>query len=296
MKALLFPGQGSQIVGMCSDFYRNFSEVKNIFLEADDILKIKLSKLILEGPEDELKLTENTQPAIMTASYSIFKVLRNEFNLDVKSFKYFAGHSLGEYSALVCAESLTFKDSLFLLRERGKAMQQAVPDGEGAMLAVLGCKIEEVSKYINDLKEESVCEIANDNAEGQIIVSGEIKKIKKKSILLPVSAPFHCSLMKNAEQIMKEKITSINFKNPLIEIISNVTAKPHDNEENIKKLLISQICSKVRWRESILFMSQNKINDFIEIGPGKILSGMLKRIVKNYNSTSINSIEDAKKL
>ena len=185
-------------------------------------------------------------------------------------------------------------------------MQQAVPDGEGAMLAVLGCKIEEVSKYINDLKEESVCEIANDNAEGQIIVSGEIKKInelqqnlkkiKKKSILLPVSAPFHCSLMKNAEQIMKEKITSINFKNPLIEIISNVTAKPHDNEENIKKLLISQICSKVRWRESILFMSQNKINDFIEIGPGKILSGMLKRIVKNYNSTSINSIEDAKKL
>jgi [acyl-carrier-protein] S-malonyltransferase len=208
MKALLFPGQGSQIVGMGQEFYNNFDIVKKLFNEADEKLKFKISKLILEGPSSDLKLTKNTQPAILTVSYSIYSVLIKEFNFDLKDIKYFAGHSLGEYSALLCAGSLSFSDSLFLLHERGKAMQAAVPIGEGGMLAILGLSIIEIENYISQIKNSGVCELANDNSEGQIIVSGNIKLInelnenlkkdKKKSIILPVSAPFHCSLMKKA--------------------------------------------------------------------------------------------------
>lgn len=304
MKALLFPGQGSQIVGMGSEFYKNFDFVKKIFKEADETLKINITKIILEGPEEELKLTENTQPAIMVVSYSIFQVMKKEFGLDINNFKYFAGHSLGEYSALVSNESLKFSDALYLLRERGKAMQAAVPIGQGGMLAVLGCNFDEVNKFILNLDGDDVCEIANDNADGQIILSGKISSIKKmqlilkenkkKSILLPVSAPFHSSLMKSAAELMKNKITSVNFKDPKIEIISNVTASPEKNSTNIKKLLIDQIFSKVRWRESIINMSKNGITHFVEVGPGKVLSGLVKRIEKNLFSASINSIEDIK--
>ena len=174
MKAILFPGQGSQIVGMGSEFYNNFSSVKNIFLEADDIVNFKLSKIILEGPVNELKLTQNTQPSILLVSYAIFTVLKNEFNFSLKKIKYFAGHSLGEYSALLCANAINFKDALHLLFERGKAMQQAVPVGQGGMLAVLGATVDEINNCISQLKNKSVCEIANDNAEGQIIISGNI--------------------------------------------------------------------------------------------------------------------------
>ena len=306
MNAILFPGQGSQIVGMGSEFYNKFEIVKKIFKEADEKLNFKISKIILEGPEEKLKLTQNTQPAILTVSYAIFSVLKKEFNFDFKSTNFFAGHSLGEYSALVCAESLKFSDALFLLFERGKAMQEAVPVGQGSMIAVLGLKINEINDLIKEVKTDGVCEIANDNADGQMIISGDNKSInslqillkenKKKFIPLNVSAPFHCSLMKPAAVKMKEKINSVNFKKPLFDIICNVTSQPENNAENIKKLLIEQICSTVRWRESVINMSKEKIMNFIEIGPGKVLSGMIKRTVKNTNCFSINSIDDMKKI
>ena len=306
MKAILFPGQGSQVVGMGSEFYNNFSSVKEIFNSADEKLKFKLSKVILEGPEDQLKLTQNTQPAILTVSYAIFKILKEEFNYNFENTKYFAGHSLGEYSALLCAGSLSFEDALYLLFERGKSMQEAVPVGKGGMLAVLGSENEETEDCIKKIKSKGVCEIANDNAPGQIIVSGNIELIqelqnilkenKKKSIMLPVSAPFHCSLMNAAATNMKSKIENVNFTKPNYEIITNVSASPTNDPADIKKLLVEQIYSKVRWRESILYMSNQNINEYLEIGPGKVLTGLVKRILPSANSSSINSIEDIKNI
>ena len=307
MSALLFPGQGSQVVGMGSEFYKNFGLVKDIYKEADEKLKYQISKIILEGPVDQLQLTQNTQPAILTVSYSIYKVLKDEFGFDFKSFKYFSGHSLGEYSALVCSEALSFSDALYLLHERGKAMQAAVPVGKGSMIAVLGLKINEINNMIKNREDKKgICEIANDNADGQVIVSGEkdaiqslqasLKEKRIKSIPLKVSAPFHCSLMKPAAEIMKEKINKIKFNNPLFEIINNVTAKAERDSNIIKKLLIDQIFSTVKWRESLVNMSETGIKNFIEIGPGKALTGMVKRTIKNANYFSINSIADIKNL
>jgi [acyl-carrier-protein] S-malonyltransferase len=304
MNAILFPGQGSQVVGMGSEFYKNFDITKEIFNEADDKLNYKISKIILEGPEDQLKLTQNTQPAILTVSYAIFSVLKKEFNFNFEFTKFFAGHSLGEYSALVCSESLKFDDALFLLFERGKAMQSAAPLGKGSMIAVLGSSIEEIKNFIKELKTQGICEIANDNAEGQTIISGDVdsinslkfilKKNKKKFIPLNVSAPFHCSLMNPAAESMKSKIDAINFKKPIFDIVSNVTSMPENNPDTIKKLLIKQIYSTVRWRESIINISKEKVTDFIEIGPGKVLTGMVKRTVKDINCFSINTINDIK--
>ena len=306
MKAILFPGQGSQVVGMGSEFYNNFSSVKEIFNSADEKLKLKLSKVILEGPEDQLKLTQNTQPAILTVSYAIFKILKEEFNYNFENTKYFAGHSLGEYSALLCSGSLSFEDALYLLFERGKSMQEAVPVGKGGMLAVLGSENEEIEDCIKKIKSKGVCEIANDNAPGQIIVSGNIELIqelqnilkenKKKSIMLPVSAPFHCSLMNVAATNMKSKIENVNFTKPNYEIIANVTASPTNDPAEMKKLLVEQIYSKVRWRESILYMANQNITEYLEIGPGKVLTGLVKRILPSTNSSSINSIEDIKNI
>ena len=307
MKTLIFPGQGSQSVGMGQDLYKNFNLVKKVFKEADEKLNYPISKIILEGPESDLKLTKNTQPAILTISYSIFKLISEEFNIEMKDIKYFAGHSLGEYSALVSLKSLNFSDAVYLLHERGKSMQESVPDGKGSMLAVMGVKIEDLEKYIKEIGiNKGVCEIANDNSENQIILSGdkaaidEINKIlknnKKKSIFLPVSAPFHCSLMNPAAIKMEAKINQTNFKNPHIDLISNVTAEPVRDSEKIKKLLVKQIFSKVRWRESVLFMIKNGVNEFIEIGPGKVLSGLVKRISDKVSSKSINTIEDIKNL
>ena len=307
MNALLFPGQGSQIVGMGSEFYENFDVVKTIFKEADEKLNYSISKIILEGPENELQLTQNTQPAILTVSYSIFKVLKEEFGFEFKNFSYFAGHSLGEYSALVCAESLSFNNAVYLLNERGKAMQEAVPVGKGSMLAVLGIKAEELNNMIQNINlKEGICEIANDNANGQIIISGDkdsiqsfhnlLKEKKIKSIPLKVSAPFHCSLMKPAAEIMKNKINKVKFDDPIIRIINNVTARAEKNSKTIKDLLINQIYSTVRWRESLLNMENDGVKNFIEIGPGKALIGMVKRTIKNSNCFSINSIADIKKI
>ena len=306
MSVLLFPGQGSQTVGMGLEFYNSFDLVKKIFKQADEKLDYSISKIILEGPADKLQLTENTQPAILTVSYSIFKVLTDEFGLNLNNSKYFAGHSLGEYSALLCSGSLGFDDALYLLRERGKAMQEAVPVGQGSMIAVLGLKTNEIFDLIKEKNYEGICEIANDNAEGQVILSGDRKTIdlfkmhlkekKIKTIPLKVSAPFHCILMKPASVTMKEKILKTNFIKPKYKIVNNVTANIEEEPNSIKDLLIKQIYSTVRWRESIIFMSKMGEKNFIEIGPGKALTGMVKRTIDNANCFSINSITDIKNL
>ena len=305
MKAVLFPGQGSQFVGMASDFYKKFNSVKEIFKIVDKTLGYSLSELILNGPEEELKLTKNTQPAIMTVGVSIFNVLKKEFSINLNDAIFFAGHSLGEYTALVCAGSLTLERAAYLLNERGKAMQEAVPDGNGSMTAVLGMTIDELEKELSLLPKEEICEIANDNSNGQIVVSGttnankilitNLKKRKKKGIVLPVSAPFHCSLMQKASEKMKDKIENTAFIKPTPSIISNVTAGAESDISRIKLLLVEQITSRVRWRESVDFMINKGVKDFIEIGPGKVLSGLVKKINSDVKISNINSLEDIKK-
>ena len=306
MKAIIFPGQGSQKAGMASEFQGNFKIVKDIFDRGDEALNFSLSKIILNGSDEDLKKTEITQPAILITSFAIFSVLKKEFNYDLSKTKYIAGHSLGEYSALVASDSLSLEDGLKLVHERGKLMQAAVPQGEGAMLAVMGLDINELDSLIKKFDKKGICEIANDNSPGQIILSGDkqtlvafsnyLKVEKKRSIFLPVSAPFHCTLMKPAAERMKLFLEKTNFKNPNIQLISNVTALPVEKDSNIKDLLYKQIFSQVRWRESVNFMINNNIDDFIEIGPGKVLSGLVKRTNDKVLTRSITKIDDIKNL
>ncbi len=306
MFSVIFPGQGSQMVGMGKELYDKYELVKNLFKEADETLNFSLTKLILHGPKDDLNLTINTQPAIFLISYSIFSIVKKEFNIDLNKAKFFAGHSLGEYSALSCAGYLEFPETLKILRIRGNAMQNAVPKGQGGMLAILGSTVETIEKILVDNKENFEAQIANDNSEGQIVISGknndlekliEILKINSiKNIKLPVSAPFHCSLMSNATDIMKKELHKINFKNGVNKLISNVTAKEISNTEDLKSLLIKQIENRVRWRESVINMIENNVNHFIEIGPGKVLSGLVKRISKDVKINTINNNEDIVKL
>ena len=304
MFSVIFPGQGSQLVGMGSDLYNKYSIVQNLFKEADETLGFSLSNLILNGPKEELNLTENTQPAIFLLSYSIFKLVKEEFNIDLNRASFFAGHSLGEYSALACAESLSFTKTLKILKIRGKAMQSAVPKGEGGMVAVLGSKIKIIENIIEENKTKYDCYIANDNSEGQIVLSGNIKDLERmiidlkssniKNIRLPVSAPFHCKLMKKATIEMNREMLDLNFEEPKNILISNVTGKEITNSNQLKDLLVKQIESRVRWRESVLLMISKGINQFIEIGPGKVLSGLIKRIDKNVKVSTINTEEDIK--
>tara|TARA_B100001175_G_scaffold294209_1_gene281264 strand:+ start:411 stop:1337 length:927 start_codon:yes stop_codon:yes gene_type:complete len=306
MFSVVFPGQGSQLVGMGKEFYDKYDLVKNLFKESDEVLGFSLSKIILEGPKDELDLTINTQPAIFLISYSIFQLIKKEFNIDLSKAKYFAGHSLGEYSALSCAGYLSFTETIQILRKRGDAMQNAVPNREGGMLAVLGSTVETVEKILEDNQKKFIVEIANDNSEGQIVLSGKIVDLDKlieilkskniKNIKLPVSAPFHCKLMNSATEVMKKEIFKINFQDSKNILISNVNAEEALNKDEIKKLLIKQIESRVRWRESVQKMIDRGVNHFIEIGPGKVLSGLIKRINKTVKINSINSDSDIKDL
>ena len=306
MFSVIFPGQGSQVVGMGKEFFEKHEIVKKLFKEADEILEFSLSKLILEGPNDDLDLTVNTQPAIFLISYSIFQVVKQNFNINLNEAKYFAGHSLGEYSALSCAGYLNFGETIKILRVRGDAMQNSVPKGEGGMLAVLGSKIEDVEKILSDNQNNFVAQVANDNSNGQIVLSGKTKDLqilseflkdnKIKNIKLPVSAPFHCSLMSKATMVMTEELQKINFKQSENILISNVTAEEISNTKDLKHLLIKQIEKRVRWRESILNMINKGVNQFIEIGPGKVLSGLVKRINKDVKISSINSQSDIESL
>jgi len=306
MFSVIFPGQGSQTIGMGKEFFDKFELVKELFKEADNILNIPLSKIILEGPKTDLDLTINTQPAIFLISYSIYNVIKKEFNIDLSKAKYFAGHSLGEYSALSCSGYLNFSDTLKLLRARGDAMQNAVPKGEGGMLAVLGSTIDKIEKILNENKEKFKIEIANDNSEGQLVLSGKNNEIDKlievlksnniKNIKLPVSAPFHCQLMDKATEIMKNEIEKVNFGDSKNILISNVTGEEILNKDQLKILLIQQIENRVRWRESVINMINKGINHFIEIGPGKVLSGLVKRINKDVKINTINSESDIKDL
>ena len=304
MFSVIFPGQGSQLVGMGKDLHDKHSLVQDLFKEADDTLGFSISKLILEGPKEDLDLTENTQPAIFLVSYSIFKLIKEEFKIDLNKASFFAGHSLGEYSALTSAGSLSFSDTLRILKIRGNAMQSSVPKGVGGMVAVLGSEIETIEKIITDNKDKYECYIANDNSMGQIVLSGKIDDLEKmmgdlkaaniKNIKLPVSAPFHCKLMSKATLVMNEEIVKLNFKEPENKLISNVTGKEISDSKELKDLLVKQIESRVRWRESVLLMIEKGVTQFIEIGPGKVLSGLVKRIDKNVKVSAINSEEDIK--
>ena len=306
MFSVIFPGQGSQIVGMGKEFYTKFDTVKKLFNDADEILGFSISNLILEGPKDKLDLTENTQPAIFLVGYSIFQLLKKEFNIDLNKASFFAGHSLGEYTALASANALSFSDTLRILKIRGNAMQSAVPKGEGGMVAVLGSEVKKIETIIEENKNKYECFIANDNSNGQLVVSGNNIEIEKfildlksnsiKNIKLPVSAPFHCKLMKKATEIMAKEIDKLEFRDPENILISNVTAKEITSSSALKDLLIKQIESRVRWRESLILMINKGVSQFIEIGPGKILSGLVKRIDRNVITNSINNEEEIKKI
>jgi len=306
MFSVIFPGQGSQTVGMGKEFFEKYGIVKKLFQQADEALDFSISKMILEGPRENLDLTANTQPAIFLVSYSIFKVIKDEFNINLNEAKYFAGHSLGEYSALSCAGYLDFEKTIKILRVRGEAMQNSVPKGKGGMLAVLGVKIEDIEKILKDNEKKFYAQIANDNSDGQIVLSGKnedlesvskfLKDNKIKNIKLPVSAPFHCELMTKATEIMRKELENVDFKKTNNTLISNVTADEILDVKDLKDLLISQIEKKVRWRESIINMVNYGVSQFIEIGPGKVLSGLIKRINKDVKITSINNQSDIESL
>ena len=306
MFSVIFPGQGSQYVGMCKNLYDKYDFVKKLFDRADEILGYSISKLVLEGPKSDLDNTENTQPAIFLVSYSIYEVIKRENKISLEDAKYFAGHSLGEYSALAASHSIDFDNAIKLLKARGKAMQTAVPNGRGGMLAVLGTEINNINEILEKNKNKYECFIANDNSNSQVVLSGNLKdldlliedlnKNSIKNVKLPVSAPFHCKLMKPATEIMRNQIAETSFNNSKNLIVSNVTAQETKNSNEIKELLIKQIESLVKWRKSVLYMIENGVKKFIEIGPGKVLSGLIKRIDRSTKLISINDVDDLEKI
>ena len=306
MISLVFPGQGSQKVGMGSDLYNKFESTRELFKKADEILGYKISNLILSGPQEKLNQTTFTQPAIYLISCAICDILKKETEFFHNKFNFFAGHSLGEYTALTTADAITLEQGLLLLKNRGEAMQSAVPLGEGGMLAVLGVETEEIKNIIKENFESIKCYLANDNSNGQIILSGKnneldkfalnLKERKIKNIKLPVSAPFHCELMREATIKMENLINDQEFEDPKIKVVSNVTAEAYKNIDQIKQLLIKQIESPVRWRESIQYMIDQGTNTFVEIGPGKVLSGLIKRINKEVKVLNIDTLEDIQEI
>lgn len=299
--AFIFPGQGSQIVGMGKDFYSNFQIAKKTFQEVDEAVKYNLSKIIFSGPEEELTLTVNVQPALMAVSIAILNVLKQETGLNIENLcSYVAGHSLGEYTAITASNSLTLTDSAKLLQIRGRAMQEACQVGQGAMAACIGISLKELESLLHDINIDNI-DIANDNIEGQIVVSGKndsvdkvtsiLKDLGYKAIKLKVSAPFHSKLMKPAEKQMEIAINNIKINNPKIPLIANVNAKITTDQNQIKQNLINQICSRVRWRETIDLLDKVNIDNVVEIGSGKVLTNMIKKSNKyKFNLLNIGTI------
>jgi len=306
MFSVVFPGQGSQKIAMAKELFQNFNLVKNIFSDADKILDLSISKIIFEGPQEQLNLTENAQPAIFLVSYSIFKLAKEEYGFEFDNAQFAAGHSLGEYSALCCFDILNFEEVLVALKKRGQFMQQAVPNKQGGMMVVLGSDLRVIEGILMENIKKYECFIANDNSPQQVVVSGlksnldkfseDLNKHKIKSLDLNVSAPFHCVLMKKATEHMSEVINNLKINKISKPIIHNYNAKPSSSEKDIKNMLISQIEGKVRWVESVKYMINNGTNNFVEIGPGKVLSGLIKRIDKKVKIKSINNIIDIKEI
>ncbi|MBM3610174.1 MAG: ACP S-malonyltransferase [Alphaproteobacteria bacterium] len=302
-RAIVFPGQGSQAIGMGKELYETFPIAKEVFQTVDDVLGQKLSCLMFEGPIEDLTLTANTQPALMAVSLAVMRVLEKEGGIDPTYFSLAAGHSLGEYSALAATKAITLEEATKLLRIRGNAMQSAVPQGKGAMVAVIGADLETLGKIIKDASSYGLCVMANDNSPGQVVLSGEKVAIEKvpeiaqnygirKCVILPVSAPFHCPLMAPAADAMKEALAPVAFKDPLIPIIPNVTAEIEKQGEVFKDLLVQQVTGQVRWRETMTTMVQEGITHVYEIGVGKVLSGLFKRGAENIIATSIHTPHD----
>jgi [acyl-carrier-protein] S-malonyltransferase len=298
-KALLFPGQGSQVVGMGKDMAQQFSAAREVFEEVDAALGEKLSTLIFEGPQDQLTLTQNAQPAIMATSIAVLRVLEKERGFHVaQQAVYVAGHSLGEYSALCAAGALSLSDTARLLRVRGKAMQQAVPAGRGAMAALLGADYDGALAIAQEAAGQDVCAVANDNAPGQVVISGskeaidraiDIAKGKgiKRAILLEVSAPFHCPLMAPASGIMAEALAAAAFKAPCVPVVANITARAESDPAALRQLLVDQVTGMVRWRETVQYLASHNVTRVVEIGAGKVLSGLNKRIAPEMETHNV---------
>ncbi len=307
-RAFVFPGQGSQEVGMGRALAEAFAAARQVFEEVDAALEQPLSRLMFEGPEDELTLTENAQPAIMAASLAAFRVLEQEGGVKLAERAAFvAGHSLGEYSALAAAGALELDTAARLLKRRGQAMQQAVPVGEGAMAALLGLDLEAVSRIAEEAAEGEVCAPANDNAPGQIVISGTAAAVDraialaaergaKRSIRLSVSAPFHCALMAPAADVMAEELAEVPLPAPLVPLVANVTAASVDEPKAIRRLLVEQVTAMVRWRESVLFMKGEGVGELVEIGPGRVLSGLARRIDRELRAVSVGGPGDVEAL
>jgi [acyl-carrier-protein] S-malonyltransferase len=302
--AFVFPGQGSQTVGMGKALADAYAPARQVFQEVDEALGAKLSGIIFEGPQDTLTLTENAQPALMAVSLALMRVLEAEAGLDLKrDAQFVAGHSLGEYSALAAAGTFTIADAARLLRTRGQAMQKAVPVGVGAMAALLGLDYEQATAVAAEAAQGQVCQAANDNGGGQVVVSGdkaaveravEIAKGKgaKRAMLLPVSAPFHCALMQPAAEVMADALSKVSVKAPVVPVVSNVLAKPIQDPAEIVRALVAQVTGTVRWRESVAFMAQAGVTTFYEVGAGKVLSGLIKRIADGATGTAIGTPDD----
>ena len=304
--ALLFPGQGSQYIGMGKDFYDKYEQAKNIYNQLDLGLNRPLSDLIFNGTNEEIALTTNSQPAIMATSIVILRCLQHEKLIDLNNVSYTAGHSLGEYSSLVATESIDFKDAIKILKVRSEAMQESMPVGTGGMAAIIGSSLSQITELLPELNKIGKIYVANDNAAGQIVLSGEISAIDhicfnsktygiKKAIKLPVSAPFHCELINSARSKIRTEIQNYNFKDFKFPLISNVEARPC-TPSDIGELLVNQVVSRVRWRESVEYMVKKKVTTFIEIGPGNVLSNIVKRMDKSLTTISISNIGDLAKL
>jgi len=304
MRAVVFPGQGSQAVGMGQELASTFSVAREVFAEVEDALEQKLTQIMFEGPEQDLMMTENTQPALMAVSVAIMRVLDKEYGVRLENVaSYVAGHSLGEYSALCSAGALKLSDTARLLRTRGRAMQKAVPFGMGAMAAILGLDAEQARTLSQEASEGEICEAANDNAPGQVVVSGHVGAVKraieiakklgvKRSVLLPVSAPFHCALMRPAAETMREALSGVELSTPVVPVIANVTARATDDPEEIRKLLVEQVCGSVRWRESVQFMKSHGVSSLVEVGSGRVLSGLARRIDREMEGQPVGSLDE----